>query len=46
MGELAVDAAESDKRYGILAVNYNLLRQFYYCVADAIENEKPTDKCN
>lgn len=46
MGELAVDAATGDEQYGILAVNYNLLRQFYYCVEDAIENDKPMEECN
>jgi len=45
MGELAVDNVSVTKEYGILAVNFNLLRQFYNCVKETVEQEEPASVC-
>lgn len=45
MGTLALDNAELTRKYGVLGVRFNTLREFYGCVREAINTQEPVEDC-
>ena len=45
LGELALENAETGRKYGVLAERFNSLRQFYKCVQQAVNSQQDAENC-
>lgn len=45
MGTIVLDNAELTRKYGVLGVRYNTLREFYGCVREAVNTQTEVKDC-
>lgn len=45
MGTIVIDSSDLTRKYGVLGVRYNTLREFYGCVREAANTQKEVKDC-